>query len=97
MKVQIRRFAIGATAIGAFAAVGAVALPTGTTGWEPVTYGLTASPEALLPATVSEAAPARVVTTTIGEDGKPVISVREATDRETAKQLVEDGQNTDGA
>ncbi|MBG0560164.1 S8 family peptidase [Actinoplanes aureus] len=97
MKVQIRRYAVATAAIGALAAVGAFALPTGSAGWEPVTYGLTASPEQLLPATVSAEKPARVVTTTIGEDGKPVITVKEATDKASAAKLVEDGQGAEDA
>jgi type VII secretion-associated serine protease mycosin len=90
LKVQIRRYAVTAAA-GALA-IGALALPTGSAGWEPVTYGLTASPEQLLPATVSAEKPARIVTTTVGKDGRPVISVRAATTRESAAALVEDGQ-----
>jgi serine protease len=97
VKVQIRRYVVAAAAAGAFAAIGAVALPTGSAGWEPVTYGLTAGPEQLLPATVSADHPARIVTTTVGRDGRPVVTVEEATDRQSAAQLVEDGQNTDDA
>ncbi|MFC7531733.1 S8 family serine peptidase [Actinoplanes sp. GCM10030250] len=97
MKVQIRRFAMGAVAASAIAAVGVFALPTGSVGWEPVTYGLTAGPEQLLPATVSAEQPARVVVTTVGKDGKPVISVKEATDMASAAELVKDGQNAEDA
>ncbi|WP_433789075.1 S8 family serine peptidase [Actinoplanes sp. CA-252034] len=97
MKVQFRKYVVAAAAVGAFTAIGAMALPTGSAGWEPVTYGLTASPEQLLPATVSADRPARVVTTTVGEDGRPVVTVKEATDRQSAVRLVEDGQSTDDA
>ncbi|MEU4163342.1 S8 family serine peptidase [Actinoplanes sp. NPDC026670] len=97
MKVQIRRYVIAAAAAGVFTAIGAVALPTGSAGWEPVTYGLTTSPDQLLPATVSADKPARVVTTTVGADGRPVVTVKEATDKQAATRLVEDGQRTDDA
>ncbi|GIE80719.1 hypothetical protein Aph02nite_66690 [Actinoplanes philippinensis] len=97
MKVQFRKYVVAAATVGAFAAIGAMALPTGSAGWEPVTYGLTAAPEQLLPATVSADRPARVVTTTVGKDGRPVVSVKEATDRQSAVRLVEDGQSTDDA
>ncbi len=96
MKVQIRRYAT-ATATVALAAIGVLALPAGSADWQPVTYGLTAEPEQLLPATVSAARPARIVTTTVGADGKPVISVREATDLRSAAELVKDGQRTENA
>jgi serine protease len=97
MKVQLRRYAAGAVAAGALAAVGAYVLPTGTSEWKPVTYGLTASPEQLLPATVSEAEPARVVSTTIDADGRPVVKVRKATDKASATKLVKQAQEADNA
>jgi serine protease len=96
VKVQIRR-SVAAAAVGAFAAIGAVALPAGSAGWEPVTYGLTATPDQLLPAVVSADRPARVVTTTVGRDGRPAVTVTEAIDRRTAARLIEDGQDTDDA
>ncbi len=92
MGFQIRRYAAAAAAAAGALAVGAIALPAGSGGWEPVTYGLTVSPEHLLPATVSTQQPVRIVTTTVGQDGRPVISVREATSKESATSLVEDGQ-----
>ncbi|WP_045742006.1 S8 family peptidase [Actinoplanes rectilineatus] len=97
MKVQLRRYAAGAVAAGALAAVGVLALPTASAAWEPVTYGLSQSPEQLLPAVVSVAAPARVVSTTVGDDGRPVVTVTEATDKKTAVKLVEAGQRADDA
>ncbi|MEV6301470.1 S8 family peptidase [Actinoplanes sp. NPDC051861] len=97
MKAQIRRFAVGAATAGVLAGVGVFALPTGTAGWQPVTYGLTTSAEQMLPATVSEAQPARVVTTTIDEDGRPVVKVEQATDRQSATSLVEDAQRAKNA
>ena len=92
MGFQIRRYAAAAAAAAGALAVGAVALPAGSMGWEPVTYGLTVSPEHLLPGTVSTQQPVRIVTTTVGQDGRPVISVREATSKESAASLVENGQ-----
>ncbi|BCJ41847.1 hypothetical protein GCM10010168_75350 [Actinoplanes ianthinogenes] len=97
MKVQLRRYAAGAVAVGALAAVGVYALPTGTTEWKPVTYGLTANPEQLVPATVSEAEPARVVSTTLDKSGRPVVTVKQATDRAGAAKLVEQAQQAENA
>ncbi|MEU4622158.1 S8 family peptidase [Actinoplanes sp. NPDC023801] len=97
MKVQLLRYAAGAVAAGALAAVGVYVLPTGTAAWQPVTYGLTRTAEELVPATVSVAAPARVVSTKVGRDGKPVVSVKEATDRAATAKLIKDGQQADGA
>ncbi|GIE33030.1 hypothetical protein Ait01nite_060750 [Actinoplanes italicus] len=96
-KVQIRKFAFGAVAAGALAAVGVFALPSGSADWAPVSYGLTTSPERMVPATVSEAAPARVVSTTIDSDGRPVVTVKEATDKASAIKLVEDAQKAENA
>ena len=97
MKVEMRRYAVGAAAVCALAAVGAVALPAGTADWKPVTYGLTALPEQLLPAVVSVEEPARIVTTTVSNDGRPVVSVDVATDKPAAARLVAAGQHADGA
>jgi serine protease len=97
MKAQLLRYAAGAVAAGALAAVGVYVLPTGSAGWQPVTYGLTQPAEDLAPATVSVAKPARVVSTAIGTDGKPVVKVKQATDRAGAVKLIKDGQQADGA
>jgi serine protease len=97
MKVQLLRYAAGAVTAGALAAVGVYALPTGSVDWTPVTYGLTQSPEEILPATVSKAQPARVVSTTIDEDGRPVVTVKEATDKASAAKIVAEAQKADGA
>jgi serine protease len=97
MKFQLLRYAAGAVAAGALAAVGVYVLPTGTAGWQPVTYGLTQTAEQLVPAVVSVEKPARVVSTTVDPDRKPVVKVSEATDRETAAKLIKDGQLADGA
>ncbi|MEU4424067.1 S8 family serine peptidase [Actinoplanes sp. NPDC024001] len=82
----------GALAALAIAGVSAYALPTGTAEWAPVTYGLTANPETVVPAVVSPAQPARVVTTTLDADGRPVVTVAEATDRAGATGLVREAQ-----
>ncbi|GIF13037.1 S8 family serine peptidase [Actinoplanes teichomyceticus] len=97
MKVVLRRYAVGAVVTGALATVAAVALPAGSPDWAPVTYGLTASAEQLVPATVSPAQPARVVSTTLDAEGRPVVTVREATDRSSATELVEQAQRADRA
>ncbi|MEV6343857.1 S8 family serine peptidase [Actinoplanes sp. NPDC051851] len=97
MKVQLRRYAAGVVATGALAAVAAFALPFGDADWAPVTYGLTESPAAIVPATVSAQKPARVVGTTLDQHGRPVVTVTEATDRGAAEKLVEAAQNADRA
>jgi serine protease len=96
-NVQIRKFAFGAVAAGALAAIGVLALPGGSADWAPVTYGLTAEPERIVPATVSETQPARVVSTTLDKDGRPVVTVKEATDKASAIKLVEEAQEAAGA
>ncbi|WP_430779994.1 S8 family serine peptidase [Actinoplanes sp. G11-F43] len=97
MKSQVRKFAAGAVAAGALAAVGVFALPAGTADWNPVSYGLTSAPEEIVPAVVTEAQPARVVSTTLDEDGRPVVTVKEATDKAAALALVEAAQQADRA
>ncbi|GID53527.1 S8 family peptidase [Actinoplanes couchii] len=96
-SLLIRRFAAAAVTAGALAAVGVFAVPAGTADWTPVSYGLTTAPEEIVPATVTEAQPARVVTTTIDADGRPVVSVRKATDKAAAVKLVADAQRSDDA
>ncbi|BEL12332.1 hypothetical protein Q0Z83_105230 [Actinoplanes sichuanensis] len=97
MKVQLLRYVAGAVTAGALAAVGVYALPTGSSEWTPVTYGLTQDADEILPAVVSKAQPARVVSTTLDEDGRPVVTVKEATDKASAAKLVQDAQKADGA
>ncbi|BCY13908.1 S8 family serine peptidase [Actinoplanes sp. L3-i22] len=97
MKVVLRRYAVGAVATVALAGVAAFALPTGTADWNPVTYGLTESADQLLPATVTPEEPARVVSTTIDKHGKPVVTVRTATDKKSATELVEQAQKAENA
>ncbi len=101
MRNHLRRYAIGALAVGAVAGasalgisgVGAGAGPT----WQPTTYGLTASPAQLLPANVSTAHPVRVVSTVLDDAGRPVVTARTATDKETATKLITAGQTAEGA
>jgi serine protease len=97
VKIRRLRSAAGAVAVGVLAAVGVYALPTGSAGWQPIIYGLTQDPETLLPPVVSPTQPARVVSTMVDGDGKPVVRVKEATDRVGAVKLIKDGQQADGA
>jgi serine protease len=97
MKIRLFRSVGGALVAGALAAVGVYAVPTGSAGWQPVTYGLTQNPEELLPAVVSVAQPARIVSTTVGSGGELVVRVRKATDKTAAVKLIKDGQQADGA
>ncbi|GID27371.1 S8 family serine peptidase [Paractinoplanes brasiliensis] len=100
MKNYLRRYAAGAVAIGAIAGGAAIALPanvTASTEWHPATYGLTETPEQLLPTTVSTEQPVRVVTTTLDEAGKPVIKVDTTTSRTAAAKAVKQGQSTKNA
>ncbi|HWS32322.1 MAG TPA: S8 family peptidase [Actinoplanes sp.] len=94
---MIRKFAAGAVAAGALAAVGVFASPAGTADWTPVSYGVTAEPESIVPAIVTAAQPARIVTTTLDADGRPVVKVEEATDKATAVKLIRSGQRADDA
>ncbi|GGM97719.1 type VII secretion-associated serine protease mycosin [Actinoplanes campanulatus] len=96
-KAHVRQIVAGAVTAGALAAVGVFALPSGSADWTPVTYGLTAEPEHIVPDVVTEAQPARVVSTTIDEDGRPVVTVKEATDKASAVKLVKDAQETENA
>ena len=97
MKKQMRRYAVGALAVGAVAGGAALALPGAEPAWQPVTYGLTASPAQLLPATVSDTHPVRVVSTALDRNGRPVVTVHTATDRATATALVVKGQRAKNA
>ncbi|MBL7254309.1 S8 family peptidase [Paractinoplanes lichenicola] len=100
MRKHLRRYSVGALAVGAVAGVAAIALPATTTAateWQPASYNLSAAPDTLLPATVSEQQPVRVVTTTVGADGKPVVKVTTATSKPGAEQAVKAGQSAKGA
>ena len=100
MKKHLRRYAAGAVAIGAVAGGVAIALPANVTAaaeWHPAIHGLTETPEQLLPATVSEERPVRVVTTSVDAGGKPVVKVTTATSRTAAAAAVKAGQSARGA
>src|SRR5690242_8923447 len=97
MRNHLRRYAIGALAVGAVAGASALALPGTTAGWEPVRSGLTASPADLLPATVSATDPVRVVSTTLDEAGRPVVTVHTATDKAAAAAIVKKAQKAANA
>ncbi len=100
MKNPLRRYASGALAIGALAGAAAIALPTTTTSameWHPATYGLTETPDQLLPTTISTEQPVRVVTTTIDAAGKPTIKVTTATNKTAAARAVRTGQTATDA
>jgi serine protease len=97
MKNPLRRYAVGALALGAVAGGTALGLHATAPTWQPVTYGLHETPAQLLPATVSTAHPVRVVSTKLDQAGRPVVSVHTATDRSTAAKLVEQGQSASHA
>jgi len=88
----MRKIVGGILAVGAVAGGAALAWPEREPVWQPVTHGLRAQPGHLLPAVVSPTRPVRVVSTSIDRDGRPVVSVRTATDRDTATALVTEGQ-----
>ncbi|MCO8273177.1 S8 family peptidase [Actinoplanes sp. TRM 88003] len=106
MKKHLRRYAVGALAIGAIAGSAAIALPgnvTAVSEWQPATsytpttYNLAEAPERLLPAAVSAQKPVRVVTTTLDADGRPVIKVTTATSKSAAAKAVKAGQSAPNA
>ncbi|WP_250033358.1 S8 family peptidase [Paractinoplanes maris] len=100
MKKHLRRYAIGALAVGAVAGGAAIALPatvTSASEWQPATYNLTETPEQILPTTVSTQAPVRVVTTSLDASGKPVIKVTTATSKTAAAKAVKAGQSATNA
>ncbi|MGK5678065.1 S8 family serine peptidase [Actinoplanes sp. URMC 104] len=79
------------------AGVIAVVVPDAQPAWQPVTRGLTAAPERVLPAVISKTRPVRVVSTAIDATGRPVVSVGTATGRDAATALVARGQRAPGA
>src|SRR4051812_2782440 len=97
MNKHLRRYALGALAVGAVAGASAFVLPGTTADWTPTTHGLTASPAQLLPAKVSTADPVRVVSTTIDGDGRPVVRVHTATSASAATALVKQAQQAKNA
>jgi type VII secretion-associated serine protease mycosin len=75
------------------AAAAALVVPfAGAVSWTPVPFGLAADPAQILPATVSAANPVSVVSTVLDSGGRPVVTVRTATDRASAERLVRAGQ-----
>ncbi|MEU4622145.1 S8 family serine peptidase [Actinoplanes sp. NPDC023801] len=84
MRMPVRRnfLAVGIAAVTA-AALGAFALPAGSQAFSPVSYSLA------LPATVSAAAPVRIVTTSLDASGRPVFAVQEATDKSHANRIAQ--------
>jgi serine protease len=97
MRNHLRRYAIGALAVGAVAGAAAFGLPGSPASWQPVTYGLTASPAQLLPANVSTAHPVRVVSTALDSTGRPVVTATTASDEKAAVALVKKGQQAKNA
>src|ERR1700712_510363 len=97
MKNPLRRYAIGAVALGAVAGGTAFGLHAAAPNWQPVTYGLHETPAQLLPATVSSAHPVRVVSTKLDQSGRPVVSGHPATDKTTAAKLIKQGQKASHA
>ena len=97
MKNPLHRYAVGALAIGAIAGSAALGLPGSEPTWQPVTYGLTATPAQLLPPTVSTELPVRVVSTALDDKGRPVVTVHTATDKTNAAELVKQGQQANNA
>jgi type VII secretion-associated serine protease mycosin len=97
MKKPLRRYAVGAVALGAVAGGTAFGLHAATPTWQPVTYGLHETPAQLLPATVTSAHPVRVVSTKLDRTGRPVVSVHTATDKPTAAKLIKQGQSASHA
>ncbi len=97
MRNHLRRYAMGAMAVGAIAGGTALALPGAAPNWHPVTYGLTETPAQLLPANVSAADPVRVVSSTLDATGRPVVTVHTATTSADAVALVKQGQQAHNA
>jgi serine protease len=92
MTIALRRLSIGLLAATAIAGGISVAEMH-----QEGTFGLTATPASLLPATVSTAHPVRVVSTTRDHTGRPVVTVHTATDKTQATTLVEKAQKARNA
>ncbi|GIF17761.1 type VII secretion-associated serine protease mycosin [Actinoplanes tereljensis] len=112
MAKRMLRYGVGALAIGTLAGAAVLPVgsaqepaaralrpaapsPAPTAG--AAARNLRVAPEKLVPRKVSAARPARIVTTTVGRDGRPVISVHTATDSANAVALVRRAQRTEGA
>jgi serine protease len=96
LKNHLRRYVLGALAVGTIAGGAALALPGTHSSWLPSTYGLRQTPASLLPATVSAADPVRVVSTVL-DHGRPVATARTATDPIAAAALVKRAQRAKNA
>jgi type VII secretion-associated serine protease mycosin len=72
------------------AVLGAFALPAGSQAFSPVSYNLA------LPATVSADQPVRIVTTSRDATGRPVYTVREATDKASAERIISSARKATG-
>jgi type VII secretion-associated serine protease mycosin len=97
VRFHLSRYTYGALAAGTIAAAALVVPFTGSTAWTPVTFGLTASPDQILPPTVSAANPVTVVSTALDGDGRPVVTAHKTTDHAEAERLVRAGQNASHA
>ena len=98
MTISLRRLGVSALAATAITGAAAFALhSTAPAAWHPTTFGLHATPASLLPATVSTAAPVRVVSTRLDDQGRPVVTVRTATDRTEATALIHTAQKAENA
>jgi serine protease len=97
MKNPLRRYGIGVLAVGAIAGGAALGLPASAPAWQPATYGLHETPAQLLPANVSAADPVRVVSTALDDAGRPVVTVRTATDKDTPARYVRTAQTAENA
>jgi type VII secretion-associated serine protease mycosin len=92
VRFHLRRYAFGTLASGTVAAAALVVPFAGAVPWTPVPFGLAEDPAQILPATVSAANPVSVVSTVLDSGGRPVVTVRTATDRASAERLVRAGQ-----
>ena len=97
MGSRLGRCTTGALAVGLAAAALVGPFAGGADSWTPVTRGLDAAPEAILPPTISPARPVRVVSTVLDDSGRPVVTTRTATDRAAAARLIRHGQRAPGA
>jgi type VII secretion-associated serine protease mycosin len=89
-KTARRNVLAGGIAAVTAAALGAFALPAGSQAFSPVSYGLA------LPAIVSATQPVRIVTTSLDATGRPVFSVREATDKASAEKIISAAREATG-
>ncbi|MFC4064669.1 S8 family peptidase [Actinoplanes subglobosus] len=89
-KTARRNVLAGGIAAVTAAALGAFALPAGSQAFSPVSYGLA------LPATVSATQPVRIVTTSLDATGRPVFSVKVATDKVSAERIISAARKTTG-